>query len=153
MVGSYNYILDRNSSTAFKRTVLPGTRILHPDFDYFAYRNDLMLFKIDPVPIKPAELNLDPAAPAPGRSFTVIGFGEVTPNSSEANPPEFPETLQKVRQFVVDGATCKLKWGADAGVIDNRTMICAEANSSTPSGICGGTSTGVSRLPCHVCLF
>ena len=124
---------------------------MHPDYDPFAYRDDLMLFKIDPVPIKPAVLNLDPAAPAPGQALTVIGFGDVTPNATAADPPEFPEILQKVRQFVVDGATCKQRWGIDADVIDNRTMICAESNTSTSSGICGGTSTGVSRLPWFVC--
>lgn len=141
LVGSYNYFLDQNSSTTFKRTVLSGTRTLHPDYDHFALRNDLMLFKIDPVPIKPAVLNLDPAAPAPGQAFTVIGFGELTPNASVTDPPEYPATLQKVRQFVVDGATCQQRWGIDADFIDNGTMICAEANSSTPSGVCGGTST------------
>jgi Trypsin len=150
LVGSYNLFLDGNLSVTFKRTVLPGTRILHPDYDHFAQRNDLMLFKIDPVPIKPAELNVDPAAPAPGQAFTVIGFGEVTPNSSATDPPEYPATLQKVRQFVVEGATCQQRWGIDASFIDNRTMICAEANSTTPSGVCGGTSTSwcVSRRVC-----
>jgi trypsin len=120
-----------------------GTRIraesivMHPDYNDRTSNNDIALIELrDPVSEQPLSLPPDESLDAPGRTATVIGWGNVDANRSKAPRETWPTNLMEVDLPLVGNDDCRSHYGTDFRA---NTMLCAGGNGLDS---CQGDSGG-----------
>jgi len=119
------------------QTIVAVQEYIHPDFDSYFFRNDIMLVKLAfGSTITPLSYNRDAALPADGEKVKAIGFG-VTEDSN-VNPST---ALREVVVEVVNSDTCVENYDPElyGSVVSPDLMVCA-GNAGKDS--CQGDSGG-----------